>query len=345
MQICQPYLLWQANSTEAAMATTLDVIIVNWNSGRRLEQCLASLAAADLGSIGLQRVVVVDNASADDSLQIKGQADLPLQIIQNPANLGFAAACNQGARGSQADYLLFLNPDTVLLQDSLALPVEFMECKENAQIGICGCRAMDSTGNTSICCARFPSLRIFFGKMSGLSLLFPRWFPPHQLKPEECRHSGFVDQVIGAFFLIRRILFETLQGFDERFFVYFEEVDLSFRARQKGYGSYFLAQCQYYHAVDRQLSRTEAHRLCYSLESRFKYAFKHFTPTQAWLLVGLTLTLEFFSRLAFTLLSSSPKQMVETLKGYGLLAAALARGKRAHFQRACAWLLLAISSF
>jgi N-acetylglucosaminyl-diphospho-decaprenol L-rhamnosyltransferase len=256
---------------ETAMKPTLDVIIVNWNSGPSLERCLISLAAAGKRSLQLQRVVVVDNASSDGSLQFKHPEDLPLRIMQNPSNRGFAAACNQGAHGSLADYLLFLNPDTILFQDSLALPVDFLEREENAKMGICGGRALDAAGRTSICCARFPSLRIFFGKMSGLSLLFPQWFPPHQLTPEERRHSGPVDQVIGAFFLVRRTLFETLNGFDERFFVYFEEVDLSYRARQKGYSSYFLAQCLYYHALDRCVSQTEAHRLCYSLESRFKY--------------------------------------------------------------------------
>ena len=190
----------------------------------------------------LERVVVVDNNSADGSADgLEGISEQPISVLHNDTNQGFAAACNQGAAGTQADYLLFLNPDTRVFPDSLWRPLEFLEQKENGKFGICGVRHVDDSGAFSTSCARFPTLRIFFGQMTGLSMLFPKWFPSHLMLESECLESREVDQIIGAFFLVRRTLFEALGGFDPRFFVYFEEVDFSLRARQAGFRSYYLA--------------------------------------------------------------------------------------------------------
>jgi len=105
----------------------LDIVIVNWNSGEQLKSCLESIVKTDKTGFELNKVVVVDNASSDNSLFGLEEIDLPLKIIRNSTNRGFAAACNQGAKESDADYLLFLNPDTVLFKDSLSKPIAFME--------------------------------------------------------------------------------------------------------------------------------------------------------------------------------------------------------------------------
>src|SRR5437016_1789132 len=119
------------------MPCSLDVVIVNWNAGPQLRDCLASIINASRGP-ELKRVVVVDNASTDSSLQAIHMQGLPLVVLRNERNRGFAAACNQGASGSTADYLLFLNPDTHLGSDALAEPVAFMERPQNGRIGIVG---------------------------------------------------------------------------------------------------------------------------------------------------------------------------------------------------------------
>jgi N-acetylglucosaminyl-diphospho-decaprenol L-rhamnosyltransferase len=92
----------------------LDVVCVNWNSGKQLAACLASLATTDRSRVALGRVVVVDNASSDGSAVGLDPGDLPLHVVINPTNRGFGAACNQGARGGPSPYSLFLNPDTRL---------------------------------------------------------------------------------------------------------------------------------------------------------------------------------------------------------------------------------------
>ena len=91
------------------MATSIDIIIVNWNSGEQLRKCLESIVFCNKDSYELNQIVVVDNASSDESMDKLNVFDLPLSVIANAENRGFAVACNQGARGSEADYLLFLN--------------------------------------------------------------------------------------------------------------------------------------------------------------------------------------------------------------------------------------------
>ncbi len=103
---------------------TVSIIIVNWNSGGQLGKCLASIAATANDAYRIERIVVVDNASKDGSADGIEKRDLRVCVIRNPANRGFAAACNQGATGSEADYLLFLNPDTRLFPDSRLLAIK-----------------------------------------------------------------------------------------------------------------------------------------------------------------------------------------------------------------------------
>ncbi len=123
-----------------------DVIIVNWNAGRLLHRCLESVIAARHEDLRLQRVVVVDNASTDGSMHgVEGLAPF-VKIIPNASNTGFAAACNQGARGSIADYVLFLNPDTEVLTDGLVQPLAFLDRPENGDVGIVGIQLVDDAG-------------------------------------------------------------------------------------------------------------------------------------------------------------------------------------------------------
>jgi GT2 family glycosyltransferase len=132
----------------------------------------------------------------------------------------------------------------------------------------------------------------------------------------DCHQSCQVDQVIGAFFLVRRAVFELNHGFDERFFVYFEEVDFSLRARRKGYSSYYLADTFLYHKGGGSSENVRAKRLFYSLRSRIHYGFKNFSFPEAVVLLVLTLTLELVARLARAVLSVSRSKLSETINGY-----------------------------
>ena len=298
---------------------TLDIITVNWNAGTLLESCLKSIAHADQRGLVLTRVVVVDNGSVDGSVEGLDRFPLPISFIRNRENRGFSAACNQGARGSRADYLLFLNPDVVLTRDSLSRAVARMACHEAGSTGILGIQLLGEDGRVSRTCARFPRPRHFLSHMLGLNRLSSRLFPTHVMLEWDHRENREVDHVMGAFFLIRRPLYEALKGFDERFFVYLEDLDLSFRAHQAGWRSYYLADAKAYHKGGGTSDQIKALRLFYSLRSRILFGYKHFDYLPAMCVLFGTMLIEPFSRLILAISRRSVMQVKETITGYELL--------------------------
>lgn len=298
------------------MTPSIDIVIVNWNTGVHLRACVKSIANADRAGLTIGRISVVDNASSDGSLDNLDGGNLRVEVVRNPSNRGFSAACNQGAAGTTADYLLFLNPDTALYRDSLSGPIVYMEDADHADVGICGVRLLDDNGVQTTSCARFPSLKTFTGEALGLSRIWPQMFRPHLLSADECQVTRDVEQIIGAFFLVRRTVFEALHGFDERFFVYYEEVDFAFRARQSGFRSVYLADVSVYHRGGLSSDQVKAARLFYSLRSRLQYGFKHFSRIEAVALVAVTLGIECVARLARSVARGSVADVQEVIAGY-----------------------------
>ncbi|MFJ3669985.1 glycosyltransferase family 2 protein [Streptomyces sp. NPDC090106] len=291
----------------------VDVVIVNWNTGPCLADCVRSIARADRSALRVARIVVVDNASTDGSLRDLAPGPIPLDVVRNTRNLGFATACNQGAVRGDGDLLLFLNPDTELYPDTLGAVAAFLPTEAARGIGICGGRMLDAHGRPGVSCSRFPTLRVLAGKATGLDRLAPALFPPHHLSPTA---SGPVDEVIGAFFLLRRTLFERLGGFDERYFLYFEETDLALRARHRGLASYHLHEARVRHLGGVSSAQLGAGRLTHSLRGRTRYTFSHWPPSHARLLLALTLTVEPAARLARAALRRSAPEARAVLAGY-----------------------------
>lgn len=303
------------------MTTSLAIVIVNWNSGTQLSECISSIDdAAALLSIEqrLAEVVVVDNGSSDGSARDLQLESCTLRVINNNLNLGFAAACNQGARGVDADLILFLNPDTRLFEKSLVVPLSYLDKTEHARTGIVGIQMVDDRGQVARSCAHFPRPSHFAAQALGMDRLLPS--TAHAMRDWDHADTREVDQVIGAFFLIRRSLFDTLGGFDERFFVYFEEVDLALRARQAGWRCVFLSEAQAFHKGGGTTEKVKARRLFYSLRSRLKYGRKHFDPWQRALLSLVTWILEPISRSVHLALRGRWREIGHVAEAYALLA-------------------------
>lgn len=308
------------------MPSRFDIVTVNWNSGDLLRQCIGSLPAAvpaaAAAGFALDRLVVVDNASADGSSDALDGGPPPT-LLKNRENRGFAAACNQGAAGSRADYLLFLNPDTRLGPASLAPALAFLDAPENAGIGILGIRLVDADGLCQRSCARAPTPGRLAAQAVGLDRIWPSRFAPHFMTEWDHADTRPVEQVMGAFLLIRRRLFEELGGFDERFFVYFDDVDLCLRARLAGWGVVHFAGASAYHRGCGTTDGVRDLRLFYALRSRLLYAGKHFGPGGRALAAAATLLAEPLARLGFALLSRSAADARAVLRGTALLWAAL----------------------
>lgn len=303
--------------SDRPMALTCDIIIVNWNGGVLLRDCLDSMTATT--GVNCGRVIVVDNASTDGSADQLEQSPLKPIVLRNAENRGFAAACNQGAQGSTADLLLFLNPDTKLFADSLALPLAEMARPEQARVGLLGIQLLDADGVVARSCARFPTPGQLVARSCGLDRLLPRWFLPHFMTEWDHRSTRDVDQPIGAFLLIRRPLFEQLGGFDERFFVYFEDLDLALRARQLGWRALYLATARALHVGGGTTAGIRATRLFYIWRSRIQFAFKHFSPFSAAMVSAATLLVEPLVRLSWGLARRRLDEAGQVLVGTGML--------------------------
>lgn len=303
----------------------IDFVVVNLNTSDQLANLISSIDKYHAGLVS--SVTVVDNASLVNSLE-RLQAQLselpvPSYVIRNAENRGFAAACNQGAANGKANYLLFLNPDTHLTENSLDGPIRFMENPDNQRIGIIGIQLLDDEGRLTKTCSYHPMLSHFVIKAFGLDRLMPGRFVTGFMSDWDHKTSRKVDVVIGAFYLVRRSLFASLGGFDERFFVYFEEGDFSLRAWSAGYETYYLAEAQACHSGCGASDQVKAQRLFFSWQSRIRYGYKHFGRVTATLLLVVTLFIEPVSRLIFNVLQGSWISCRETLHGCLLLWRAL----------------------
>ena len=317
------------------MKPSLAIVIVNWNSGPLLARSLASVAAAERGTFALERVVVVDNSSDDESMGEVADPGCVLAVVQNTRNHGFARACNQGARLCNADYLLFLNPDVQLSAGSLAEPIAFLE--QNGDVAICGIKLIDAEGRDSASCARLPSAGRLIRQVLGLDRLFPRLFPPCFLTPAELKASRPVEQISGACFFVRRSVYDLLEGFDERYFMYFEEVDFSLRARIQGYASYYLSTVTAGHVGGACTGRVKGRRLLYLLNSRLAFARKHFSRPAYLCVWWATLALEPWVRITRAALRGALDEAGDTLEAYGALYSSLMKSRpRARVREGCA---------
>jgi len=224
----------------------LSVIIVSYNSLRLLEDCLFSIQKAMQTIDG--EIIIVDNNSKDgikDNLPSKFPR---VKFIFNNENLGFAKACNQGSKISSGDYILFLNPDTVLSETCLSDCISFF--KTHADAGAVGVRMLDEKGKFLKESKRgLPSPTASFYKLFGFTAIFPgsktiaKYYQGHLPENE----NNPVEVLSGAFMMIKRAVFEKVNGFDETFFMYGEDIDLSLRISQLGYKNYYLGKISIMH--------------------------------------------------------------------------------------------------
>jgi hypothetical protein len=293
---------------------SLDIIIVNWNAGDLLRHCLESIEALGAEIRRVERIVVVDNASTDGSMDDLDRLRLPLLVIGNSRNLGFAAGCNLGAAGSSADYLLFLNPDTVLTPGSLSRPTAFLDDPTNGDVGVVGIQLLDGKGTVQPSCARFPTPLRSVGHMLGLDRLAPGIVTPHFMREWDHKDTRSVDQVMGAFFMTRRTVFETTEGFDERFFVYFEEVDYCKVTSQLGFRTVHFSGALAWHHGGGTTREIPALRLFLSLRSRTLYLYKHHRRLPASLFLASVFLLEVPVRVCLALLQGSASAAAAALR-------------------------------
>jgi O-antigen biosynthesis protein len=258
----------------------LSIIIVNHNVKYFLEQCLCSVqkACANLQA----EIFVVDNQSSDGSQAFLEQRFTGVHFVWNTVNEGFASANNRAVAMAQGRYVLFLNPDTIVPEDCFERCLAFMEA--HPKTGALGIRMVDGSGRFLKESKRaFPSPLTSFYKLSGLIRLFPRSqrFGRYYLGHLDEHQNHRVDVLAGAFMLLPRQVLQTVGSFDDTFFMYGEDVDLSYRIQQAGYDNYYFAESTIIHFKGESTKKGSLNyvRLFYKAMSQFVQ--KHYSGSRA----------------------------------------------------------------
>jgi GT2 family glycosyltransferase len=286
------------------MEHTLSVVIVNYNVKYFLEQALRSVEKAIQGMDA--EVWVVDNNSVDGSVAMVQELFPWVNLIANKHNVGFSRANNQAIRESNSRYVLLLNPDTVLQDDSLHKCVEYMEFVP--EVGALGVRMIDGKGKFLPESKRgLPSPAVALYKMTGLSAVFPksRVFGRYHLKYLSEHETHEVDVLSGAFMMMRTTALDQVGLLDEDYFMYGEDVDLSYRIVLGGYKNVYYAGTTIIHYKGESTKRKSANYVKVFYNAMVLFAKKHYSSSMAgWfaffiqLAIYLRAGVAFFARLA-----------------------------------------------
>jgi len=238
----------------------LSIIILNYRTPDLLLECLSALEQNPL-TIGTSEVIVVDNASGDDSVQQVRLAYPSVEVIESEENAGFAAGNNLGIRQCQGRYLLVLNPDTQVHAGALDELLRFMDATPNA--GAAGGQLIGLDGEIQGSCRAFPNLLAVILRGTPLHRYFPNNASLRRYLLSDWAHDSLreVDWVLGACLLIRRAAWEEVGPLDDRFFMYYEDIDWCYRARQAGWIIYYVPTAQITHHHRQESARGLFNRL------------------------------------------------------------------------------------
>ena len=260
----------------------LSIIIVNYNVKFFLEQCINSIKT---GSKGLKiEIIIVDNNSTDGSVNMIKNEFPKCIVIENKKNVGFSKANNQGIRKSKGKYVLLLNPDTIIEEDTLSKCISFME--KNSEAGSLGVKMIDGNGKFLPESKRsFPSPMVAFYKIFGLSTIFPKSkkFGTYHLKFLDEEEIHEVDVLSGAFLFIRKEVLNKIGLLDEDFFMYGEDIDISYRIQKSGFKNYYFPKTKIIHYKGESTKKSSINYVFIFYKAMIIFANKHFHKKNAFI--------------------------------------------------------------
>jgi GT2 family glycosyltransferase len=280
----------------------VSVIIVNWNTEEILRQCLRSVYAETHG-ISFE-VIVIDNASSDNSVEMVRGAFCDVKLIANKKNVGFAAANNQGIAIANGRYVLLLNSDTIVLDRAIQKTIAYAD--GHPDTAVVGCRILNPDGSLQNSCFMFPSILNWFLFSTYLYKLFPRsqFFGREQMSWWGREDAREVDVVTGCFMLVRSPAIDDVGVMDEGFFMYAEETDWCYRFKSRGWKNQFTPDGVIIHIGGASAAKLGARRARITNASFIRYMFKHWSRTRAF--IGMYMILFFY---AVRLLVLFPRRM------------------------------------
>ena len=252
----------------------VSIIIVNWNTKGLLRDCLSSVYE-HAGEVDYE-IIVIDNASTDGSAGMVKNDFREVILIENSENRGFAAANNQGMVVAKGRYVLLLNSDTVVLDNSIANTMRFAD--ENPQAAVTGCRVLNQDRTLQRTCFMFPSILNMLLSSTYLYKLFPknRFFGREQMTWWDRSDVRKVDVVTGCFMLVRREAIDQVGVMDERFFMYGEETDWCYRFWKKGWTVMFAPVGEIIHLGGQSAAQKPVAMIVQLRLSILKFIKKHY---------------------------------------------------------------------
>ena len=261
---------------------SLSVVIVNYNVKDYLLQCLESIQRAR--SSKFVHVIVVDNNSQDGSVQDLQPRFPWVQWIPLKENIGFGRANNLGMEVVNSTYLLYLNPDTIVGEDTFEVMAQYMD--KHPDVGIAGCKVLNGDGSFQVACRRgLPTPWVSFCKLFGLQGLFPnsRIFAGYNLTYKSINETYEVDALIGAFMIGRTDVLKKLGGFDPQFFMYGEDIDLCYRIQKHGYKVMYVHSTSIVHYKGESTKRSSLNEVKVFYGAMHIFAAKHFSGSGLYL--------------------------------------------------------------
>lgn len=270
----------------------LSIIIVNYNVKEFILNLLDSI---DKCSPEISReIIVVDNNSDDGSVEAIKKFRPDVRLIANKENAGFGKANNQGLEIAKGRYILLLNPDTIVKEDTFRILID--KLKADPEIGMAGCKVLNPDGTLQLACRRsFPGPWTSFTKVTGLSRVFPKskLFARYNLTYKDENQSYEVDAISGCFMFFKREVYEKIGGFDPVFFMYGEDLDLCYRVQKAGFKVFYFHNTEIIHYKGESTKRSSIDETKVFYNAMNLFVKKHFSSS---VLVSLILQLAIFAR-------------------------------------------------
>lgn len=254
----------------------LSIIIVNYNVKEFLQNLLHSIEKASINFS--KEIIVVDNASDDGSVELINNKFPDVKLIENKINLGFGKANNQALMMAEGEFILLINPDAIVSEDTF--DKMFLFFNKHPEAGLAGCKILNSDGTLQLACRRsFPGPWTSFTKVTGLSNLFPRSriFARYNLTYLDENNTYEVDAISGSFMMMRKEVYQQVGGFDEQFFMYGEDLDFCYRVQRAGFKVYYVHTTQIIHYKGESTKRSNLDETKVFYNAMHLFVKKHFS--------------------------------------------------------------------
>jgi GT2 family glycosyltransferase/lipopolysaccharide/colanic/teichoic acid biosynthesis glycosyltransferase len=311
------------------MKKDLSVVIVNYNVKVFLEQCLIAIERAR-GNLNIE-IFVVDNASVDGSQAMVKKRFPNVRLIENIRNVGFSTANNQALKKAQGEYILILNPDTLIQEDTLLTLKKQLD--EDPVLGAVGCKLLNPDGSYQINSRRsFPTPWVAFSRIVGLSRMFPKshLFGKYNLTYLDPDEESEVDVLSGSLMMLRRKTIEQVGSFDEDYFMYGEDIDLSYRIKKAGWKIMYTPATKAIHYKGESTKKSEFSAITRFYSTMLIFVRKHFGGRYS-LALRVLLTLGIYFRAVMAYLLQMLKNLAPPLLDIAVIILSLLLAVRIRF--------------